>query len=64
MSSARDFNQGDQRDQFLFGLKQVIAELHRKGVRNTNGRTRWLPIVEHLQVIDPNDLSLCKPHDR
>jgi hypothetical protein len=33
MSSARDFKLGEQRDQFLIGLKQVIAELRSKGVK-------------------------------
>jgi len=33
MSSANDFKQKEQRDQFLTGLKQVIAELRTKGVK-------------------------------
>jgi hypothetical protein len=33
MSSANDFKQKEERDQFVTGLKQVIAQLREKGVK-------------------------------
>ena len=56
MSSARDFQQGDQRDQFLIGLKQVIAELRSKGVKEFPTVASALAAYRRsfAESIDPN----------
>jgi len=52
MSSARDFKQGDQRERFVTGLKQVIAELRSKGVKEFP--TVAGALAAHRRTFDPN----------